>query len=201
MNGVDNGKDTPAAQPATDAPAEDQKPVSDAPNSAAPSSNASAAPVETQTPASETPKTDAPTTPVETQSPASEAPAANDKSEPQAPTNTTVPANPVDGSTFIAIDPASTSSFGGSYGPLTYHTSFSGISVSDLTHGAQQGLWLDTYGNAHDPYYPVRIFYTKGDVDNLVPRYNAEHTPVEGTELERPDQLVGGASGVMNSIG
>ena len=84
---------------------------------------------------------------------------------------------------------------------MTYHTSFSGISVSDLTHGAQQGLWLDTYGNAHDPYYPVRIFYTKGDVDNLVPRYNAEHTPVEGTELERPDQLVGGASGVMNSIG
>lgn len=188
MNGVDNGKDTPAAQPATDAPAEAQKPVSDAPTSAAPAGSASATPA-------------APTTPVETQSPASEAPAANDKSEPQAPTNTTVPANPVDGSTFIAIDPASTSSFGGSYGPLTYHTSFSGISVSDLTHGAQQGLWLDTYGNAHDPYYPVRIFYTKGDVDNLVPRYNAEHTPVEGTELERPDQLVGGASGVMNSIG
>lgn len=186
-------------------------PATNVPTSGAPTSSAPTTPVETQTPASETPKTDtpttnlltsgAPTTPTETQSPASEAPAANDKPETQAPTNTAVPANPVDGSTFIAMDPASNSSYGGSYGPLTYHTSFSGISVNDLTHGAQQGLWLDTNGNAHDPYYPVRIFYTKGDVDNLVPRYNDEHTPVEGTELERPDQLVGGASGVMNSIG
>lgn len=188
MNGVDNGKDTPADKPA------------------------SAAPVEAQTPASETPKTDvpagsesatptAPATPVETQSPASEAPVANDKPEAQAPTNTTVPANPVDGSTFIALSPSSNGSFGGSYGPLTYHTSFSGISVSDLTHGAQQGLWLDTNGNALNPYYPVEIFYTKQDVDNLVTRYNDAQTPVPGTELERPDQLVGGASGVMNSIG
>lgn len=185
IKGVDDGKDTPAAQPA---------------------------PVEAQTPASETPKTDvpagsesatptAPATPVETQSPASEAPVANDKPEAQAPTNTTVPANPVDGSTFIALSPSSNGSFGGSYGPLTYHTSFSGISVSDLTHGAQQGLWLDTNGNALNPYYPVEIFYTKQDVDNLVTRYNDAQTPVPGTELERPDQLVGGASGVMNSIG
>lgn len=192
IKGVDDGKDTPAAQPA---PVETQTPASETPKTDVPATNAptSAAPAgsESATPA----------TPVETQSPASEAPVANDKPEAQAPTNTTVPANPVDGSTFIALYPTSNGSFGGSYGPLTYHTSFSGISVSDLTHGEQQGLWLDTNGNALNPNYPVEIFYTKQDVDNLVTRYNDAQTPVPGTELERPDQLVGGASGVMNSIG
>ena len=207
MNGVDNGKDTSSAQPA-----------SDAPTSAAPSNNTSAAPVETQTPASETPKTDvpatntstsaapagsesatpaAPTTPTETQTPASEAPGANDKPAVDAPATNTVPANPVDGSTFNAVDYAT----GRSFGPLTYHTSISGISVNDLTNGSYQGLWLDTNGNALDPDYPVRIFYPKAVIDRLVTRYNDAQTPTEGTELERPDQLVGGASGVMNSIG
>lgn len=200
---------TPADKPATEAPAEAQKPESqkpeaetpktdapatNAPTSDAPTSTAPAAPVESATPA-------APTTPIETQSPASEAPVANDKPETQAPTNTTVPANPVDGSTFIALSPSSNGSFGGSYGPLTYHTSYSGISVSDLTNGSYQGLWLDTNGNALNPYYPVEIFYPKAVIDRLVTRYNDAQTPTAGTELERPDQLVGGASGVMNSIG
>ena len=108
-----------------------------------------------------------------------------------------VPANPVDGSTFIEVDPDS----GRSFGTLTYHTSFSGISVNDLTHGEYQGLWLDHSGNAVNPYKAYAIYYTKQDMDNLVTRYNDAQTPINGTELERPDQLVGGASSVINSIG
>uniref|UniRef100_UPI0022E44CEC hypothetical protein n=1 Tax=Weissella confusa TaxID=1583 RepID=UPI0022E44CEC len=117
--------------------------------------------------------------------------AAADKAAADAPSQYTVPANPVDGSTFFAMHPASNGSFGLAYGTLTYHTSFSGISVSDLTHGDHQGLWLDPSGNALDPDYPVRIFYTKQDIDNLVTRYIDEQTPIEGTEVEGPDGLVG----------
>ena len=108
-----------------------------------------------------------------------------------------VPANPVDGSTFIEVEPDS----GRSFGTLTYHTSFSGYSISDLTHGAYQGLWFDHSGNAVDPYKAYSIFYTAEDMNNLVTRYVDEQTPVKGTESERPDQLVGGASSVINSIG
>ena len=102
-----------------------------------------------------------------------------------------VPANPVDGSTFEAISSESNSSFGLSYGVLTYHTSFSGYSISDLTHGAYQGLWFDHSGNAVDPYKAYSIFYTKQDVDNLVTRYIDAQTPIKGTESEGPDGLVG----------
>ena len=117
--------------------------------------------------------------------------AAAEKAAADASTSNQVPANPVDGSTFFAMHPASNGSFGLAYGTLTYHTSFSGISVSDLTHGDHQGLWLDPSGNALDPDYPVRIFYTKQDIDNLVTRYIDEQTPIEGTEVEGPDGLVG----------
>lgn len=181
IKGVDDGANTPATQPAqpADKPAEAQKPV-------------------VETPKTDTPATNAPTSvasssaaPVETQSPASEAPGANDKPVYDAPMSHEVPANPVDGSTFIAMDPASTESFHGSYGPLTYHTSFSGYSVSDLTNGKYQGLWLDMNGNAHNPNNPVEDYYEKQDIDNLVPRYIDAHTPVKGTESEGSEGLVG----------
>lgn len=209
IKSIDSGSNTPATQPATEAPVEAQKPVVETPKTEVPAAPATtpATPAQTVAPKTEAP---APKAPVEAQVPASEVPAANDKPVIDAPLQHTVPENPVDGSTFFAMDPASNESFSRSFGTLTYHTSFSGISVSDLTHGSEQGLWLDPSGNALNPNNPVQILYTKAIIDRMVTRYIDAQKPVEGTELERPDQLtgnaptdstnVGSASDVMSSI-